>query len=342
MSRALISSVFNCVGRVTNGVFSRALEAAMSFGMAGFTIGHATNDQFHTGCTVILCPEGAIGSVEVRGPGPGTREVALLAPDRPVHKVNAVVLTGGSAFGLATADGVMRYLAEQGAGHFTPIRPIPIVAAAVVYDLFLSRGDVLPDADMGYAACLNASKENDLQGNVGAGAGVTLGKWAGPGHLMKGGFGLASQVVDDLVVCAAAVVNSIGDIIDVDGTILAGARAEDGGWLAHQNPLRYVAMPVLPPSGTNTTLVVVGTNAILDKVEAFRVAQRAHDGIAVAVRPAHMSHEGDAAFVLATEKVNAPFELVANAAAETVAEAIRNAARWAESVESIPGMKDWP
>lgn len=312
----------------------------MSFSMAGLKIGHATNKQYHTGCTVFLCPEGAVGSVDVRGPGPGTREVALLAPERPLHKVNAVLLTGGSAFGLAAADGVMRFLAEQGVGHYTPIRPIPIVTAAVVYDLFLSGGKVLPDADMGYEACLNAGKDDGAQGNVGAGAGVTLGKWAGPGHLMKGGFGLAAEVVGDLVVSAAAVINSIGDIVDGDGTILAGARAEDGSWLAERNPMRYVARPELPASGTNTTLAVVGTNAILDKVEAYRVTQRAHDGIAMAVRPAHMSHEGDTTFALATGTVDAPFELVANAAAEMVAAAIRNAARRAESVGPIPGAND--
>jgi L-aminopeptidase/D-esterase-like protein len=214
------------------------------------------------------------------------------------------------------------------------------VAAAVVYDLFLSRGDKLPDANMGYEACLNAREDHTAQGNVGAGAGVTLGKWAGPGHFMKGGYGQARVAVDNLVVFAAAVVNSIGDVVAEDGTVIAGARAEDGSWLMERNPMRYVPRLDMPTAGTNTTLVVVGTNARLTKLEANRVAQRAHDGIAIAVRPAHMTHEGDAAFALSTEKVDAPFELVANAAVGMVVEAIRNAVRYADSVDSILAMKD--
>lgn len=311
----------------------------MAVNIPGIHIGHATNQDYHTGCTVILCPQGAVGSVDVRGPGPGTRETALLSPDRPLHKVNAVVLTGGSAFGLATADGVVRYLAERGIGHYTPIKPVPIVTAAVVYDLFLSRGEVLPDAEMGYAACLDAREDQMLQGNVGAGAGVTVGKWAGPGHLMKGGLGLARMAVDDLIVGAVAVANSIGDVVAVDGSVLAGARADDGSWLVEQTPLRYVPFAPPPTMGTNTTLVTVITNARLDKVEANRLAQRAHDGIAIAVRPAHMSHEGDTAFALATEQVDASFDLVANMAVEMTTAAIRNAVRQAASVGPIPGLK---
>ena len=305
----------------------------------GFKVGHATNEAFYTGCTVILCPEGAVAGVDVRGPGPGTRETALLAPDRTLHKVNGVVLSGGSAFGLAVADGVMRFLAERGHGHYTPIRPIPIVTAAVVYDLFLSGGEALPDAEMGYNACMNAHEGAPEQGDVGAGAGVTVGKWAGPGYLMKGGFGFASLTVDDLIVSAAAVVNSIGDVVAADGSVLAGARAEDGAWLAEKYPLRYAPSAAPPAAGTNTTLVVVTTNGEMSQVEASRLAQRAHNGLAIAVRPAHMTHEGDTAFALTTDVVAAPFELVASAAVEMVAEAIRNAVREAASMGPIPGLK---
>ena len=312
-----------------------------SIHIPGLKIGHATNETNHTGCTVILCPEGAVGSVDVRGPGPGTRETALLAPDRPVHKVNAVVLTGGSAFGLAAADGVVRYLSERGWGHVTPIRPVPIVTAAVVYDLFLSRGEVLPDADMGYAACLAAANGDVAQGNVGAGAGVTVGKWAAPKHMpMKGGFGLSSMAYDDLIVTAVAVVNSIGDIVNADGSVLAGARTQDGSWLAEEKPLRYIPSSEPPQWGTNTTLIVVATNARLTKVDAYRLAQRAHDGLAIAVRPAHMTHEGDTAFALATGQIDANFDLVANMAVEVVAEAIRNGVRHAGSVGSILGLAE--
>lgn len=304
----------------------------------GIKLGHMTDEVNHTGCTVILCPDGAVGGVDIRGPGPGTRETALLSPERPLHKVNAVVMTGGSAFGLATADGVVRYLAEQGVGHYTPIRPVPIVTAAVVYDLFLSGGKALPDAAMGYAACQAAHEDNSKQGNVGAGAGVTIGKWAGPGHLMKGGFGLAKLRIGELIVSSAVVVNSIGDIVAANGSVLAGARADGGGWLVDKLPLRFAPDAEPPLMGTNTTLMVVATNAQISKVDVNRLAQRAHDGLAIAVRPAHMTHEGDTAFALATDVVDAPFELVASAAVETVAEAIRNAVIHAATVGPIPGL----
>jgi L-aminopeptidase/D-esterase-like protein len=305
----------------------------------GIRIGHATNKAHHTGCTVILCPDGAVAGVDVRGPGPGTRETALLSPDKTLHKVNAVVFAGGSAFGLAAADGVVRYLSERGHGHYTPVRPVPIVSAAVVYDLFMSGGELMPDAEMGYAACQNAPEGPLEQGNVGAGAGVTIGKWAGPEYMMKGGVGFASLVVDDLILNAVAVVNSIGDVVGKDGSVIGGARAKDGSWLAEHHPLRYVPFAPPPQVGTNTTLLAVMTNAKMDQAEANRLAQRAHDGLAIAVRPAHMTHEGDTAFALATGAVEVPFELVAAGAVEVVTESIRNAVREAVSVGAVPGLK---
>lgn len=314
---------------------------------AGIKIGHATDYEHHTGCTVFLCPDNTVGSVDVRGPAPGSREAALLALDKPIQYVNAVTFSGGSAFGLATADGVMRYLAEQGIGHFTPIRPIPIVPAAIVYDLFLGGGEHLPDAAMGYAACLDASEQREggerRQGNVGAGAGVTVGKWSGFQSMMKGGFGLAHVMVDEVEIAAAAVVNAIGDILEVDGTVLAGARSQDGGWLVAQDP--YRRFPDLPPAGsglaagTNTTLVVVATNAPLNKIGCNRLAQRAHDALGIAIRPAHTTHDGDTVFALATGRLDvAPFDLIANVAVEVVAEAIRNAVRHAHSVDGVLGL----
>ena len=305
----------------------------------GLKIGHATNEKFHTGCTVFLCPEGSVGSVDIRGPAPGSRESALLAPDKAVQTLNAIVLTGGSAFGLAAADGVMRFLAEQGVGHPTPIKPIPIVPAAVVYDLFLGGGQGLPDAAMGYTACQAAGDTAVPQGNVGAGAGVTVGKWGGFQGMMKSGFGLASWQEDDLIVMAGAVVNAVGDVVNADGSVLAGARHPDGSWLADHDPLRRFPNPPTVPVGTNTTLVVVATNACLSKVEAFRLAQRAHDGLAMAIHPVHTTHDGDTAFAVATNQVAANFDLVANTAVIITAEAIRNAVREAGSVGSIPGLK---
>ncbi len=312
----------------------------MTNDLAGFKIGHATDTEFHTGCTVILCPEQTIGSADVRGPAPGTRETALLAPDKPVHYVNAVVLTGGSAFGLATADGVMRYLGERGIGHFTPIRPIPIVPAAVVFDLGFSRGQRFPDADMGYAACLDARSGPISQGNVGAGSGVTVGKWGGFEHMMKGGFGLAKMAVDGCMVAATAVTNSVGDIINADGTVLAGARQPAGGWLVDAHPLRFITQDRLPLTGTNTTLVAVFTNARLSLAEVNRLAQRAQDGMAMAINPVHATHDGDSAFALASGTVDAPFDLVANMGVTAVAEAIRNAVRHAHSLFGVPGLAE--
>ncbi len=306
--------------------------------LAGFKIGHATDTTFHTGCTVILCPEQTVGSADVRGPAPGTREIGLLAPDKPLHYVNAVVLTGGSAFGLASADGVMRYLGEKGIGHFTPIRPIPIVPAAVVYDLGFSRGQRFPDAEMGYAACLAASDGPIAQGNVGAGAGVTVGKWGGFQQMMKGGFGLATVAVEKCVVAATAVTNSVGDILNADGTVLAGARKLASGWLVEDYPLRFITEEHLPPSGTNTTLVAVFTNARFTMTEVNRLAQRAHDGMALAINPVHATHDGDTAFALASGVVDAPFDLVANMAVSVITEAIRSAVRHAATLSGVPGL----
>lgn len=304
--------------------------------LAGIKIGHATDETHHTGCTVFLCPDGTTGSVDVRGPAPGSRESALLQLDKPIQYVNGIVLTGGSAFGLRTADGVMQYCAEHDIGHFTPIRPIPIVPAAVVYDLFMSEGN-LPTTEMGYAACEAASDTAVSQGNVGAGAGVTVGKWSGFQHMMKAGFGLETVKIDDLVVGAGVVVNAVGDVVNKDGTVLAGARKGEDSWMVEDNPYRQ--FPEVPPAQlTNTTLVVLFTNAKMSKVEANRLAQRAHDGMAIAIRPVHTTHDGDTAFALATNQVEASFDLVANVAVEVVAEAIRNGVRHAHSVSFIPGL----
>lgn len=310
---------------------------------AGIRIGHATHREHNTGCTVFLCPDGTFGSVDARGPAPGSRELALLAPDKPDEKeVDAILLAGGSAFGLAAADGVMRWLAERGIGHPTPIRPVPIVPAAVVFDLGLNSGVFLPDAASGYAACAAAeSFAGEVeQGNVGAGAGVLVGKWAGFPHMMKGGFGITSLRVGEVVVAAAAVVNAVGDVVNEDGTVLAGARNPDGGWMVTQNALRYVDMDVLPPPGMNTTLVVAASNAILSRSELARLAHQAHNGLAIAVRPSHTRHDGDITFTLSTEQVAAPINLVNNMTVAAVSEAIRNAVRHAAGVAGVPGLAD--
>lgn len=306
--------------------------------LAGLKIGHATDSAHHTGCTVFLCPPETVASVDVRGPAPGSREAVLLQPDKPIQFIHAVMLTGGSAFGLATADGAMRYLSDHDIGHFTPIRKVPLVPTAVVYDLFMNEGQHPPDAALGYLACQNATDTAVAQGNVGAGAGVSVGKWGGFQTIMKGGFGLSSIEMDGLVVGAGAVVNAIGDVVNADGTVLAGARLADGRWLVEENPHRLFPQLSQSPVGTNTTLVVVFTNARLSKVEAHRLAQRAHDGLAIAIRPVHTTHDGDTAYALATAQVDAPFDRVANLAVDMVAEAIRNGVRHATTVGPLPGL----
>ena len=309
----------------------------------GIKVGHASDAANLTGCTVILCPEGTIGSGDVRGLAPGSRESVLLSPEKHVSRVDAIVLTGGSAFGLAAADGVMRYLETAGIGYYTPFARVPIVPGAVVYDLNLSGGKIRPNAEMGFQACKAAVVSEAPSGNVGVGTGVTVGKWAGGEFMMKGGFGMASIETtlkngQRMVVAAGAVTNCFGDVLDSDGHVLAGARTANGEWLATRMPLRSSIELEPPPSLTNTTLVVVATNANLTKVDAYRLAQRAHDGMAIAIRPVHTIYDGDTAFALGTGKVDAPYDFVSNAGVEVVAEAIRNSVRNAETVGGIPGL----
>jgi L-aminopeptidase/D-esterase-like protein len=234
----------------------------------------------------------------------------------------------------------MRYLGEQGIGHYTPIKPIPIVPGAVVYDLFFNQGKVWPDADLGYQACLNAIENNPAQGNVGAGAGVSVGKWGGfENVIMKGGFGIASETIGDVVVSCAAVVNAVGDVVNADGTTLAGAMDHNGRFLSETNPSRRFAERSGVVTGANTTLVLLATNATFDKVECNRLAQRAHDGMAVAIRPSHTTHDGDTAYAIATGDVQTAFETVAVTAVNVVAEAIRNAVRFSKTVGAVVGLK---
>lgn len=306
--------------------------------ITGIFIGHATDEDNKSGCTVFLCPEGTIGGIDVRGPAPGSRETEILSPYKPVNTINAVLFTGGTAFGLAAADGVVRYLVERNIGHQTIMRRVPIVAASVVNDMLVSGGENPPGPDLGYAACQAAEESVPRQGNFGAGRGTTVGKWQGFETMMKGGFGFAQNDVDGLQVLAAAVTNCFGDIINSDGTVLAGARSAKGEWLANRDKFRR--FPPFPPAshGDNTALIMVATNAIMNKVEANRLAQRAHDGLARAVQPAHTSFDGDTSYALATCEIEAQFDLVANIAAVTVAEAIRNSVRFASTTDNVPGL----
>jgi L-aminopeptidase/D-esterase-like protein len=286
-----------------------------AFPIEGIRIGHWTGE--HTGVTVMLLPEGAIGSGEVRGGAPATRELDLLDPTRTVERVDAVVFSGGSAFGLAAADGVVRYLAELGQGFATAAGPVPIVPAACIFDLVAS-GSAVPDADAGYAAAVAAtSDEPFVGGRVGAGAGATVGKWRGRAGAVAGGLGFAVASVGNARVAALAVVNSVGDVIGADGRIVAGSTAgDDAEPFPSAEPFEERA---------NTTLVVVATDAICTKVACHLLAQSAHDGIARAIHPAHTRFDGDLAIAVATGAVEANLDRLRLAASDVVADAIRAA-----------------
>lgn len=294
------------------------------FEKLGFKIGHTTNREALTGCTVILCPPKTVGSCFVSGNAPGSREIELLSPNMTVSEVHAIMLTGGSAFGLASADGVVRYLEERGIGYQTPWAKVPIVPTAVVYDLNVGNPKIRPTADDGYKACLSADVKFET-GLVGAGTGTTVGKWAGFEYRMNGGVGFSTVESDDLIVSAIAVVNSVGDIIDENGEIIAGARM-NGEFIAKQKKFRFALQRKIQ-FGTNTTLVCVMTNAKLSKIEAYKISKRSDDGISRTIRPSHTSYDGDIVFTLATGEVETEFEILAELSAYVVAEAIRDAVR---------------
>jgi L-aminopeptidase/D-esterase-like protein len=256
-----------------------------------------------------------------------------------MQEIHAVLLTGGSALGLASADGVMRWMAEQDLGYQTPWVKIPIVPAAVVFDLNVGSSDRWPDAQAGYAACDGASGGPCEEGSVGAATGATVGKWYGLETSMKGGLGSVSIRLGELVLGALAVVNAVGDVTGEDGKVLAGARDASGKFLGDSGSVRQFARNGVIDQG-NTTLAVVATNASLDKLQLFKIAQRMHDGFARAIAPAHTSFDGDVSFALACGQVKADIEIVAELAARMTADSIRRAVRKAQSVAGIPALSD--
>jgi len=299
----------------------------------GIEVGQAQDEVALTGCSVILCRQSAVAGVDVRGSAPGTRETDLLDPVNLVEKVHAVVLTGGSAYGLDAASGVMRYLEEQNIGFPMGTVVVPIVPAAVLYDLGLGRADVRPDAAMGYRAAASASSERPAEGNVGAGTGASIGKVLGMEYAMKAGIGTASIDVNGLIIAAIVAVNALGDVIDPgSGTKIAGLRS--GTTL---DVLKNSRSPSAVQS--NTVIGAVATNAKLNKVQATKVAQMAHDGLAQSIRPAHTMFDGDTIFALATGEVEADVSMVGAFAAEVMAQAIVRAARMAASAGGLPGLK---
>ncbi len=306
-------------------------------------VGHYTNVEGATGCTVVLTPEGARAGVDVRGFAPGTRETDLLRPERMVQEVHAVLITGGSAFGLAAADGVMRWLAEHDYGFDTGFGRVPIVPAAVLFDLMIGDPKARPDAQAGYLACDAASRDPVPMGNVGAGTGATVGKLLGPRYMMKGGLGSASvKIGRGITVGALVAVNALGDVVDPDtGKILAGARKPVvGGFLNTAQALRgNLGQTILNRMGQNTTLAVVATDARLTKAEVNAVATMAHDGLARAIRPVHTLLDGDTVFALSTGDRKGNVTAIGAAAADVLAEAVVRAIRAATSLHGVPAAR---
>jgi len=329
-----------------------ALQNAIT-DVSGIRVGHVDDREALTGCTVVLCEKGAVGGVDQRGGAPGTRETDLLRPMHLVQKVHAIVLAGGSAFGLDSATGVVRYLEEKDVGFDVRIAKVPIVPAAILLDLGIGRSDIRPDAEMGYQACMRATEDPPQEGNVGAGTGATVGKILGDIGSMKSGIGTASvEIGGGAIVGAIVAVNCFGDVLDpATGEIVAGARTTKVGpvqiggdepfadtqavmkSLAGKTILRFAAR-------TNTVIGVIATNAQLSKEETNYIARMGHDGLARVVRPAHTLFDGDTLFALSTGTKKADVNTVGAYGADVVAQAIYRAVLAAESVGDIPAAND--
>lgn len=331
----------------------------MALGIDGMQVGVWTSPAGPSGCTVVLPPEGAIGAIAVRGQAPGTREAAALGPFGKVEVCHGVVLAGGSAFGLAAADGVMRWLEARGIGYpLASSGVVPIVGGAIVLDQGATNPDVRPDAAAGWAACEAASDADPVEGSVGAGAGVTTAKVGGLGHAWRSGQGRAVRREGEVVVGALVVNNAVGEVIGDDGRTLVGTRAPDGTSRFPADPmallrgLEQVQGEPAPDPATrdgapapggptaNTVIGCVVTNARLGKQDLYRVADLAHGGVARAVRPAHTSLDGDALFALGVPRVEATLDLVTHLAVEAVAEAVRRGPAHAHGGFGLPGQAD--
>src|SRR5579875_2496389 len=313
--------------------------------IGGLRVGHFTDSRRPTGCTVALFERGAVAGVDVRGSAPGTRETDLLNPINTVQTVNAILLTGGSAYGLEAATGVMQYCEEHRMGFFVGVGVVPIVPAAVLIDLQIGDPKVRPDAHAGYAACEAASDAAPAEGNVGAGAGATVGKMFGYQFAMKGGFGTASIKIGDtgVVVGAMAAVNAVGDVVDYrTRKILAGARTADGQGFADTMYQIRNGGTLATRFGAHTTLGLVATNAKLNKEQCTKVAQMAHDGFARTINPAHTAYDGDTIFAAATGTSGAKTEvtIIGAVAAEAIARAVNRAILTATGIPGYPAHRD--
>lgn len=310
--------------------------------LIGVKVGHYTDKEAVTGCTVILCERGAVAGVDVSGSAPGTRETDVLRPGNLVEKVQAVVLSGGSAFGLDAASGVMKYLEEQGVGHETGAGLVPIVPAAIIFDLAIGSAEIRPGAEAGYKACLAATDAEVAEGCVGAGTGATVGKILGMERATKSGLGLASEeLADGVAVVALVVVNAFGDVIDPKtGEVIAGPRGSNGqGFLRTAELLRKGKFG-RSVSWCNTVIGVVAANAQLSKERANKLAQMAQAGIARTVDPCRTMYDGDVIFALSSGERKADMNVIGSVAAELVAAAVTRAVIRAETMAGIPSVKE--
>ncbi len=308
----------------------------------GFSIGNAQDEKGGTGCTAILCPKGAAGGVDVRGGGPATRETDLLSPVKFCEEVYGIMLSGGSAYGLDSASGAMKYLEERNIGFDVGIGKVPIVSGACIFDLIAGDFKCRPDADMGYKACVNSERNQPEMGNYGAGTGATVGKFAGPERTMKGGLGFYAVEIGKLKIGAVAVVNCLGDVYDADtGAQIAGMLSKDGRSLDNTRRVMWESIERRRNVFTgNTTIGCIITNAKLDKNQCNKLASMAHNGYAAAIKPVHTSADGDTVFYLAKGTVEVNHDALGDLGAYVMAKAINSGVMNAESAYGFKSIKD--
>jgi L-aminopeptidase/D-esterase-like protein len=318
--------------------------------VAGIEVGHFTDTRRPTGCTVVITREGAVGGVDVRGAAPGTRETDLLAPTNLVDRVHGILLAGGSAWGLDAATGVVQWLEEQGVGYPVGNARLPLVPGAVLFDLMVGDASIRPDAAAGYRACELASTKAPAEGNVGAGTGAAVGKVFGIERAMKGGIGTASVTVDGITVGALIACNALGDVIDPETMqVIAGARTRNGKSLVDTRRALLRGEPPKPLlAGTNTTIGVIATDAVITKVQATRLATMGHDGLARSINPVHTMSDGDTLFMLGTGRAGKSLGMMVlgTMVAQVVAIAVARAARAARGITvgklHLPAAADLP
>ncbi len=307
----------------------------------GIEVGHSTSEEGMTGCTVIICEKGATGGVDVRGSAPGTRETDLFRPDKLVDRVHGIVLSGGSAFGLDASSGVMKYLEEENIGFDVGVTRVPIVSSAVIFDLNIGDYRIRPDFSMGYDAARSASKDENRQGNIGCGMGATVGKIMGPKNAMKSGLGSATIELGKLKVSAIVAVNSFGDIYEYrDNRQIAGVYDYEKKKMLNTYEIMKNQGRVSGFSMKNTTIGVIATNAILDKSQANKISQMAHNGFARSINPIHTMLDGDTIFTMGTNRIEADINLVGTMAAEVMSQAISNGIFHAESSRGLLSFQD--